>query len=410
MSAQPHSRAGWLASVAQLDWLLLGSALALALLGWVMITSASLDFSRFRNGVASYYFVRHGVYLALALFAALLTARLSVDFWYRFAVWFLLGSFLLLALILVPGVGHTANNATRWLSLGPVTIQVSELAKIGVLVYLAGYLVRQTELVRSNILGFINPMLVIMLLIALLLAQPDFGAVVVILSASLGMLFIGGVRLWQFGALIAASALAVALMVFGEEYRMARLVAFLDPWAHSQTGGYQLVQSLIAFGRGDLFGLGLGNGIQKLFFLPEAHTDFVFAVLAEELGLVGCLAVLGLYSLLIIAILRIAQRADHCGESFASYLAYGIALIFSVQLFINVGVNIGLLPTKGLTLPFISYGGSSLVVSSIFVAMVLRIDFELKRQLQREQQRKGGVVKTSPRPALAGERVVGQHA
>lgn len=379
-------------SVIAPDLWLLGSALALVLLGWVMITSASMDFASFRNGDAMYYFNRHSIYLIVSLCSAALVLYLPVEFWNRFAVWFLLGSFILLAVILLPGVGYTANNATRWLALGPLTIQVSELAKIGVLVYLASYLVRQTELVRSNIFGFINPMLVIMLLIALLLGQPDFGAVVVILSASLGMLFIGGVRIWQFTALVVASAIAVAVMVLSEEYRMARLVAYLDPWEYSQTGGYQLVQSLIAFGRGDFFGLGLGNSIQKLFFLPEAHTDFVFAVLAEELGLLGCLAMLLLYSVMVICILRIAQRAERAERNFSAYIAYGIALIFSVQLFINVGVNTGLLPTKGLTLPFISYGGSSLVVSFVFLAMVLRIDYELKQQAVEQQQRKGGVV------------------
>lgn len=374
------------------DFWLLGSASILILLGWIMVASASMDFSDRNHGSALFYLVRHSLYLTIALAASALVLCTTMTFWSRFAVWFLVVSFVLLAFILLPGMGYTANNATRWLALGPVTVQVSELAKVGVVLYLASYLVRQTDLVRSNIFGFINPMIVITFLITLLLAQPDFGAVVVILSASLGMLFIGGVRIWQFLALVAVSAIAVVAMVYGEEYRMARLTAFLNPWEYSQTGGYQLVQSLIAFGRGDLFGLGLGNSIQKLFFLPEAHTDFIFAVLAEELGLLGCLTVLFVYAVMIVSILRIASRAESASEHFSSYVAYGVALIFSIQLFINVGVNTGLLPTKGLTLPFISYGGSSLVVSFIFLSMVLRIDYELKANAYAQQQRKGGVV------------------
>lgn len=378
-------------------WLLV-SALVLILIGWVMIASASMDYSGRNNGDALYYLIRHSIYLAISLSLFFLVLCISMEFWQRFSVWFLLGSFALLAAILIPGVGYTANNATRWLDLGPVTIQVSELAKVAVLLYLASYLVRQTELVRSHIFGFINPMLVIALLIILLLGQPDFGAVIVILSASLGMLFIGGVRIWEFVALVMVSAVAVAGMVYGEEYRMARLIAFLDPWEYSQTGGYQLVQSLIAFGRGDLFGLGLGNSIQKLFFLPEAHTDFIFAVLAEELGLFGSLVVLFFYAVMIIHILSVARRAENAGASFSAYIAYGVALIFSVQLFINVGVSTGLLPTKGLTLPFISYGGSSLIVSFIFLAMVLRIDYELKLQALEQLKRKGGVLGRPPGP------------
>ena len=407
MRTQVPSQSAWSALFSGIDsgeniqpnWWLLGLGLALCLLGWVFITSASLDYANYKNGDALYYFYRHGIYLVLAFCCALAVLLLSVDFWKRFAAWLLLGSFLLLFIILIPGVGYTANNATRWLSLGVITVQVSEIAKIGVLVYLSSYLVRQRELVRSNIFGFINPMLVIMLLVGLLLAQPDFGAVVVILGASLGLLFIGGVRIWQFGLLVLAAVAAIAVMVLSEEYRMARLIAYLDPWAHSQTGGYQLVQSLIAFGRGDLFGLGLGNSIQKLFFLPEAHTDFIFAVIAEELGLLGCLVVLAIYSAMLLEILRVALRADKAGANFAAYLAYGIALVFSIQLFISVGVNTGLLPTKGLTLPFISYGGSSLLVSAMFLAMVLRIDWELKQQAQQQQQRKGGVVNELPKTA-----------
>jgi len=218
---------------------------------------------------------------------------------------------------------------------------------------------------------------------------------IVLLCASLGMLFLGGVRIWQFALVIVAAVLAVAVMVLSEEYRMNRLVAYLDPWAYQQGGGYQLIQSLIAIGRGEWLGLGLGNSIQKLFFLPEAHTDFIFAVLAEELGLLGCIVTLAIYSLLIGRILVIARRAELLQRAFSAYVAYGIAIIFSVQLFINVGVSIGLLPTKGLTLPFLSYGGSSLLVSSIFIALVLRINDEMIHSLSEFGQRKGSVLSSA---------------
>ncbi|MBT8151027.1 MAG: putative lipid II flippase FtsW [Gammaproteobacteria bacterium] len=373
-----------------LDGWLLFAVGALLAIGLVMITSASLDYAGRRHGNALFYFYRHSIYLVIAACAALLCVRVPVSTWRRYAVHMLIASFGLLVLILIPGLGYTANNATRWLALGPFTLQVSELAKLGVVFYLASYLVRQERLVRSHVLGFFNPMLVMMLLVVLLLLQPDFGAVVVMLGAALGLLFLGGVRLWQFGILIAASAAAIALMVLTEEYRMARFVAFLDPWSYQQGSGYQLIQSLIAFGRGEFFGLGLGNSIQKLFFLPEAHTDFIFAVLAEELGMAGCAVVLALFGLLISRLLLIAQSAQAAGEDFGAYVVYGIALIFAIQCFINVGVNIGLLPTKGLTLPFLSYGGSSLLVSCVSVAVALRIEREIYVHALDDAQRRGG--------------------
>ena len=220
-------------------------------------------------------------------------------------------------------------------------------------------------------------MIIMMGLVVLLLLEPDFGAVVVLLGAALGMLFLGGVRLWQFILLMAASGAAVVAMVTSSEYRMQRLSAYLDPWADQFGEGYQLTQSLIAFGRGEWFGLGLGNSIQKLFYLPEAHTDFIFAIMAEELGFIGCLLALLIYATLITRMLVIARKAENMGKAFGAYVAYGIAIVFSAQLIINVGVNIGLLPTKGLTLPFLSYGGSSLLVSCVLIALVLRINQEL---------------------------------
>ncbi|MGB5323890.1 MAG: putative lipid II flippase FtsW [Pseudomonadales bacterium] len=372
-----------------LDGWLLFAAGSLLAVGLVMITSASLDYAGRRHDSALFYFYRHAMYMLIGLGAACACLRVPLQIWNRHAVHLLFASILLLVLIFIPGLGYTANNATRWLALGPFTLQVSEVAKLGVVFYLASYLVRQERLVRSHLLGFVNPMLVMMLMVVLLLLQPDFGAVVVMLGAALGLLFLGGVRLWQFGILIAASVIAVAAMVLTEEYRMARFASFLDPWSYQQGGGYQLIQSLIAFGRGEFFGLGLGNSIQKLFFLPEAHTDFIFAVLAEELGMAGCVAVLALFALLIGRLLFIAQRAQAMGEDFGAYVAYGIALIFAIQCFINVGVNIGLLPTKGLTLPFLSYGGSSLLVCCVSIAIALRVDSEIYLAAVQRARRRG---------------------
>jgi len=383
-----------------LDKPLLFAALVLMMLGLVMITSASLDYANHRHGVPLHYFIRHLIYLLLALSVAVAVYSRPMQFWEDSSGYLLLGAFALLLLILIPGVGYTANNATRWLAVGPITIQVSELTKIGVVAYLSSYLVRQTELVRSHFSGFLNPMLVIMGLVFFLLMQPDFGAVVVLLAASLGMLFLGGVRIGQFVLVVLGALAAVTTMVLTAEYRMKRLYAYLDPWADQNGGGYQLVQSLIAFGRGEWSGLGLGNSIQKQFFLPEAHTDFIFAVLAEELGLLGCLLTLAIYTLLIGRILWIARQAEFQHRAFSAYMAYGIAIIFAVQLFINVGVSIGLLPTKGLTLPFLSYGGSSLIVSTFFIAVALRIHFETQRDAVEQSSRQGSVALNQVEPVV----------
>ena len=360
----------------RVDWWMLGAVLALLAIGWVMITSASLDYAQAKYGDALFHTRRHGIYLVLAMLLGMLAFLLPLSQWQRLGPALLVLSFIVLVLILVPGIGVTANNATRWLPVGPLTVQGSEVAKLGVIIYLGNYLVRQHERVRSHWSGFINPLLVMTVLVVLLILEPDFGAVVVLMGAALGMLFLGGVRIWQFLLVMTASSLAAVLMVVSSPYRMARLTSYLDPWSDQFGSGYQLTQSLIAFGRGEWFGLGLGNSIQKLFYLPEAHTDFLFAILAEELGLVGCLLVLGLFALLIVRMLIVARRAEGLGDAFSAYVAYGVAIVFAAQLFINVGVNIGLLPTKGLTLPFISYGGSSLLVSCVLIGILLRISSE----------------------------------
>ena len=356
-----------------LDWTLLYAACGLAVLGLVMMSSAAIEYAAVKYNNPFFHTQRHSVYLLLGIALGVAVYKVPLSLWEKSGWLLLAGGFALLVLILVPGVGHTANGSTRWLAIGGFTLQGSEVVKFAVVIYLSGYIVRQQERVRSHWSGFFNPMLVMMLLIVLLLCEPDFGAVVVLMSAALGMLFLGGVKIWQFLLLIVASLLAVALMAVASPYRMKRLMAFADPWADQFNSGYQLTQSLIAFGRGEWFGLGLGNSVQKLFYLPEAHTDFVFAILAEELGLVGALLTLALYGLLIARFFIIGRRAELAEKNFAAYVAYGVALLFSAQVFINVGVNVGLLPTKGLTLPFLSYGGSSLLLSCALVALVLRI-------------------------------------
>lgn len=365
------------ANVPSIDFVLLGSVCALLSLGLVMICSASMDYASSRYGDALFHTRRHLVYMIVACVASVAAFKIPLSLWEKSGPYLLVASFAILILILIPGFGRTANGATRWLSLGPFTLQGSEVAKLGVIVYLGNYLVRQHDLVRSHWLGFLNPLFIMTGLVVLLLLEPDFGAVVVLSGAALGMLFLGGVRIWEFLFSSIAVALVGFFVVISSPYRMQRLYAYLDPWADQFGEGYQLTQSLIAFGRGDWFGLGLGNSIQKLFYLPEAHTDFIFAIMGEELGFIGCLAALLIYVVFISRILMIARKAESMGRAFGAYVAYGVALVFSAQLIINVGVNIGLLPTKGLTLPFLSYGGSSLLISCVLVALIMRIHREL---------------------------------
>ena len=361
----------------QPDFILLLSTFTLLSIGLVMISSASMDYASQRYDDPFYHTRRHAIYLIIALIAGFIASKVSVELWQRSDKYLLLLSFIVLTLIIIPGVGVTANNATRWLAIGPLTLQGSEVAKLGVIVYLGSYLVRQNDLVRSKWSGFLNPMAIMMAMVVLLIKEPDFGAVVVLMSAALGMLFLGGVRLWQFIITLFGVGGLCVVLVMSSQYRMQRLYSYLDPWSDQFGDGYQLTQALIAFGRGEWFGLGLGDSIQKLFYLPEAHTDFIFAILAEELGFIGCLLVLSIYVVLIGRILFIARKAESMSQSFSAYVAYGVSIVFSAQLFINVGVNIGLLPTKGLTLPFLSYGGSSLLVSCVLIGLVLRIHQEL---------------------------------
>ncbi|MFT5605876.1 MAG: cell division protein FtsW [Paracoccaceae bacterium] len=364
------------ADVSAIDRSFLVLVLALLLIGFVAMTSASVEFADRRYGDAFFFAKRYGVYLLLASVLALMTYQVPMNFWRKNSWLLLLLGFVLLALVLIPGIGREVNGSRRWLALGPFTLQASELVKLFVVLYLAGYLVRRNEEVKNKFAGFVKPMAVVSAVTLLLMMEPDFGATVVTVGTALALLFLAGVRLVQFLAVIAACVAVLVATVLISPYRMKRLTAFTDPWADQFDSGYQLTQSLIAFGRGGWTGAGLGNSVQKLFYLPEAHTDFVFAIWAEEFGFLGAMFVLVLFALLIAKILRIARDAELRGLAFNGFVAYGIAIMLAAQVFINIGVNIGLLPTKGLTLPFMSYGGSSLMVCVIMMAMVARISQE----------------------------------
>lgn len=358
-------------------WLLLAICTLLAF-GLLMVASTSIVISEHQYGQPFHFFFHQLFYLTLGLTAGAIVIQLKTAYWRQISLTLLVFSIILLFLVLLPGIGRQVNGSMRWLGFGPFGLQISELVKLTMIVYLAGYLVRQQKQVKTQIRGFLKPLLVLAIITFLLLREPDFGAATVILLTSLGMLFLAGVRIWQFIILLIGVAVILAILAISSPYRLARLTTFLNPWANQFDSGYQLTQSLIAFGRGGWFGVGLGESIQKLFYLPEAHTDFLFAVLSEELGLVGGLFMILLFSLLVWRALYIGLRCFKAGQHFSAYLAYGIGLNIALQVMINIGVNTGVLPTKGLTLPLMSYGGSSLLITCIMLALLLRVDYEYR--------------------------------
>lgn len=357
-------------------WIMI-CVLSLLTLGLLMVASASMVISDRRFGYPFHYFIRQLTYLSLGLIITWIATYIPIRVWKKYSGFLFLFSFFLLIAVLVPGIGKVVNGSRRWISFGFISLQVSEAIKSVSILYLASYLQRYQDEVREKLKGFLKPMLLIAILSSLLLLEPDFGAAVVITMTYVALLFLAGVRLWPFCVFLILVALALALLALLSPYRLQRLTTFLNPWRNQFGSGYQLTQSLIAFGRGGLFGVGLGNSVQKLFYLPEAHTDFLFAVLAEELGLVGELLLIVLFALLIGRIVIIGRRAENNSYLFSAYVAYGMALWLSLQALINIGVNAGMLPTKGLTLPFISYGGSSALVNCLVIGIVLRIDFEV---------------------------------
>ncbi|WP_298187340.1 putative lipid II flippase FtsW [uncultured Pseudomonas sp.] len=371
-----HTRRG-----IDIDFPLLAGCLALLGLGLVMITSASSEVAAAQTGNPLYHMIRHLIYLAIGTGAALATLLVPMALWQRYSGMLLLVAVVLLILVLLPGIGREVNGAKRWIGLGVFNLQPSELAKLFSVMFIAAYLVRRQAEVREKLTGFLKPMLVLGPIAFLLLAEPDFGATVVLVGAAIAMLFLGGVNLLRFIPL-ATGVLGLGVWVMtSQAYRLERLTNFVDPWADQYGAGYQLSQALIAFGRGEWFGVGLGNSVQKQFYLPEAHTDFVFAVLAEELGMIGALITVGLFVFVSVRALYIGLWAEKAKQFFSAYVAYGLAFLWIGQVLINIGVNVGLLPTKGLTLPFLSYGGSSLVICCVSLALLLRIEWERRTQL-----------------------------
>jgi cell division protein FtsW len=356
-------------------WLLL-SSVTIVSLGLLMVASASMVISDQQYGYSFHYIIHQGVYLVLGCALGWLASRIPTTIWQKYSAHLFLFSLLLLLVVLIPGVGRTVNGSRRWLSLGFMSVQVSEIVKFCAILYLARYLVRFSGQVETRWIGFVKPILVLGFVAVLLLLEPDFGAFVVIASTFLGMLFLAGVPLRAFAVLVSIVAVGFAGLMLMSPYRMERLVAFMHPWTHQFGSGYQLTQSLIAFGRGGVWGVGLGNSVQKLFYLPEAHTDFLFAVLGEELGLIGEVALLALFIVLVGRMLRIGRQAETGHYQYNAYVCYGLGSWLGLQTLINLCVNIGLLPTKGLTLPLMSYGGSSLIVNCVVIGVVLRIAYE----------------------------------
>lgn len=360
------------------DRSLIWIALGLLCIGFIMVTSSSIPVSlKLTNGEQMFRFsIKHAIFIAVALSFGIATLNISIARWEQLRNPVLLGSFLLLVLVLI--LGHTVNGATRWIRLGFINIQPAEVAKLSIFIFTAGYLDKRQEEVVESIKGFIKPLVVFGLMALLLIMQPDFGSVVVMFITILAMLFVAGAKLWQFIALVTVGLVVVTLLIYFEPYRLERMATFVDPWKHPFGSGYQLTQSLMAFGRGGWFGQGLGNSVQKLAYLPEAHTDFVFAVLAEELGFIGVTLVLMLVSSLVIKALLISFRCLKIEQQFSGFLALAIGIWFAFQTVVNVGASAGIVPTKGLTLPLVSYGGSSLVVMCIAVAILIRIDYEYR--------------------------------
>jgi cell division protein FtsW len=373
------------ALVAEYDSALVWTTTVLLGLGLVMVYSASIAIAEGGRGTghqSMYYLMRHGIYIALSVAMGVIVFQVPSRVWQQAAPYFFMLGVVLLALVLIPGVGREVNGSRRWLSLYVVNLQPSELMKLAVLMYAADYTVRKAAFMDSFRKGFL-PMLMVMLLTGgLLLREPDLGAFAVIAAVAMGILFLGGMSWRLFAGLIVMLVIGFVALILASPYRLQRVIGFMDPWADPYGKGYQLSHALIAFGRGEWLGVGLGGSVEKLFYLPEAHTDFLLAVIAEELGFVGVLATISLFAWLVARAFAIGRRAVMLERHFAALVAQGIGLWIGVQVIINMGVNMGMLPTKGLTLPLLSFGGSAVVVTCCAIAVLLRIDWE-NRQLIR---------------------------
>ncbi|MFP6806865.1 MAG: putative lipid II flippase FtsW [Pseudomonadales bacterium] len=363
------------------DPLVLGMSCLLLLTGLVMVTSASTEVSARIYGNPFHLASRHLVSVLIAAAAGGVAMSIPIKVWQKLDLPLLFIAFVLLVAVLIPGIGKEVNGASRWISLGFFTLQGSEFVKLIAIIYIAAYLVKRKEEIQQNWLAFIKPLIFVGTMSVLLLMQPDFGAAVVIMSAVMGVIFLAGSPMKYYLPVVSVGLVILGAIAVLQPYRLARLTSFTDPWQHPFGGGYQLTQALIAIGRGEWLGLGLGNSIQKLFFLPEAHTDFLFSIIAEELGVVGAVLIIVVFAILVVRALWIGKSAVEQGAEFHAFLAYGIAFLLGVQSSINLGVNLGLLPTKGLTLPLVSFGGNSLIISCVLIAILLRIEYECRNQM-----------------------------
>jgi len=361
----------------QIDSVLLTIVLALLMGGFVILASASISISDSAANNPFFYVQRQLVAAAIGGAAGFVCLFIPMSIWRSLSPLVLFVGFLLLIVVLIPGIGYEVNGSTRWVRIGVMNLQVSEPARLCFLMALAGYLVRRNKSLREEFLGFLRPMVVLIIACVLLLSEPDFGAAVVLLATAMVMMFVAGARIRDFLLFLVVATVALAALAVFSPYRMKRITGFLDPWADPFDSGFQLTQSLIAIGRGEWFGVGLGDSVQKLFYLPEAHTDFVFAVYAEEFGLLGSLILIALFLALLWRVFKLAMRAADAERFFEAYIAIGLGTWLGIQAFINIGVNMGMLPTKGLTLPLISYGRSSLIITMICISLLLRVHHEL---------------------------------
>jgi len=359
-----------------IDQSLLTTCLGLLGIGFVMVASSSMHLGVKMADDVSYYPFKQLIHIILGLMFAAFMLAIPMKVWQKIGQPLFIAGLVLLLVVLIPGIGVKVNGSTRWLSLIGVRIQVSEVIKFISVIYMAGYITRHSDHVRKSLFGLVRPLMLFSIACILLLLEPDFGSAVVILIIAMGMMFLGGARLSPFVALVGLVSTAAVILAYTSPYRLKRITSFVDPWEHARDSGYQLTQALISFGRGEVSGVGLGNGLQKLFYLPEAHTDFLFSVLGEELGLVGVILVIGLFTTLVLRSFAIGEQAERAGEKFSALVAYGLAIWFGFQSFVNMGVNMGILPTKGLTLPLMSYGGGSMIIMCGAIAVLFRIHYE----------------------------------
>jgi cell division protein FtsW len=360
------------------DHVTLGLTAALLLVGLIMVTSASMSIAAKDLGDPFYFLERQLIFGLVGVLVAWTVTRVPAELWDKYSLPLMLLGLLLLLLVLIPGLGASVNGARRWMRIGPINFQVSELAKVLVLTWVCSYCVRKRTELLDTFPGLLKPVGLLAAAAFLLLMEPDFGAATVLFATGFAVLFVAGARLRYVLVLVSAASLVFAVLALASPYRLRRLTEFLHPWDDPFNGGFQLTQSLIAIGRGSWFGVGLGSSVQKLFYLPEAHTDFVFAVLAEELGLAGVIGVLALFVALVWRAFRISRMAAQAGMQFQAYLALAFGVWLGLQALVNIGVNMGVLPTKGLTLPLLSYGRSSLLVSLGWLGVLLRIHHEVK--------------------------------